>query len=583
MGDHDDATIAAATVPASLPGSDRAKHLPLLPLTGAPPSLVPARMVNEVLYCERLAYLEWVQGEFADNFFTVEGRAVAHRRVDAKRDAPPPPEEERPWKARSVWLSSESLGLTAKIDIVEADGEGCVAPVEYKRGRRPKVPEGAWPPERAQLCAQVLLLREHGYRCEEAWILYAQSREKVNIAITEDLIAMTLAAITRVRALATEPEIPPPLEDDPKCRGCSLVSLCLPDEVHLLRGERAAKARPLHATRDDRAALYVQDQGARLTVRKDRLVAELRSGEKTEIRIPNTSQVCIFGNVQVTTQAIRALLGQSIPLAFFTTGGWYLGRTITNDTNNVELRMAQFRACTDSLRRLKLAQTVVRNKIMNQRTLLRRNHRDIAPTILKELKHLARKVDRATSPGELLGLEGTAARYYFGAFTGMLKGDNALETFDYNGRNRRPPKDPLNALLSLAYAILTKDWALTLQLVGFDPLLGFFHEPRFGRPALALDLLEPFRPLVADSVVVSAINNGEVTASDFILSPVGCALTKSGRQRFIAAYERRLAQPITHPVFDYKLSYRRTFEVQARLLGRHLLGEIDHYPEFRTR
>jgi CRISPR-associated protein Cas1 len=166
----------------------------------------------------------------------------------------------------------------------------------------------------------------------------------------------------------------------------------------------------------------------------------------------------------------------------------------------------------------------------------------------------------------------------------MLKGAEAIAgTFDFNGRNRRPPKDPINALLSLAYSLLAKDWTITLQLVGLEPLLGFFHEPRFGRPALALDLMEPFRPIVADSVVIGAVNNGELTESDFIVGHTGCMLKKHARQRFIAAYERRLADEITHPVFDYRISYRRTLEVQARLLSRHLLGELDTYPEFRTR
>ena len=182
----------------------------------------------------------------------------------------------------------------------------------------------------------------------------------------------------------------------------------------------------------------------------------------------------------------------------------------------------------------------------------------------------------------LLGYEGTAARFYFGAFAKMLKG-SAAQDFDMAGRNRRPPKDPVNALLSLAYSLLTKDCALAASVVGMDPLLGFLHQPRYGRPALALDLMEEMRPLVADSVVVTALNTGVVEEADFVRSPAGCALKTPGRKRFIEAYERRMDQLVTHPVFGYRLSYRRILELQARLLGRVLLGEIETYPAFRTR
>jgi CRISPR-associated protein Cas1 len=190
--------------------------------------------------------------------------------------------------------------------------------------------------------------------------------------------------------------------------------------------------------------------------------------------------------------------------------------------------------------------------------------------------------ERIESIASLLGIEGTAARTYFAAFSGMLKGDDA-GAFDLDGRNRRPPRDPVNALLSLAYALLTKELAQVTASAGLDPLLGFYHQPRFGRAALALDLMEEFRPIVADSIVISAINNGVVGSSDFVAHTTGVALRPAGRRRFVLAYERRMDQLVTHPVFGYRVSYRRVLEVQARLFGRFLLGEIPSYPEFRTR
>jgi CRISPR-associated protein Cas1 len=304
----------------------------------------------------------------------------------------------------------------------------------------------------------------------------------------------------------------------------------------------------------------------------------------TEARLSNTSQVSVYGNVQITSQALRALVERSIPLTFFSYGGWFLGRAVGHDSKNIQLRVAQHRSAADPELCLRLARGFVSAKIRNARTLLRRNHETIDASVLFELEQLARKSENAPALESLLGIEGTAARTYFGAFTGMLKG-GASEThaFDLEGRNRRPPKDPINALLSYTYSLLTKDLATTLGTVGLDPLLGFYHQPRFGRPALALDLMEEFRPLICDSVVVGALNTGTIDASDFIVRAAGVTLIPAGRRKLLLAYERRMDQLVTHPVFGYRISYRRVLEVQARLLGRVLMGELDAYPSFRTR
>ncbi|MEM9196187.1 MAG: CRISPR-associated endonuclease Cas1, partial [Myxococcota bacterium] len=365
--------------------------------------------------------------------------------------------------------------------------------------------------------------------------------------------------------------------------------MCLPDELHLLRGrleERVRKVRRLHPAQDLRMPLYVAEQGARVGIRKNLLVVTARDGaQQHSVRLPHTSQVCLLGNVQVSTQAIRALLARRVPVVFFSAGGWYLGRTLDHDTKNVELRLAQYRSFDDEGFRVRLARGLVRNKILNARTFLRRNASGAdQATALKELKGLARKAEHAVRRSSLLGIEGTAARTYFAQLGALLKGNDKLKSlFEFDGRNRRPPRDPINACLSFAYAMLVKDFALALTAVGLDPLLGYYHEPRFGRPSLALDLMEPFRVLIADSAVVSAINNGELSERDFVVSAVGCTMTTAGRRRLLKSYERRMAHEVTHPVFGYRISYRRVIEVQARLLTRLLLGELETYPEFITR
>lgn len=569
-------------------------------------------MINEFLYCERLFYLEWCQGEFEDNHFTVDGRAVHHRADQPSGTLPerPPvaaPKGEGaevvpidlPYRARSVWLSSEDLGMTAKIDVVEGEG-GRVTPIEYKRGHAPDVPGGAYLPERAQVCAHVLLLRAHGFECEQGEIYFAADRRRVPILIDDGLIEVTRMAVERALALAAQGEAPPPLRDNPKCNGCSLAGICLPDEVHLLRDvieaepvepvaeadaeprwtEAPGRMRRLYAARDDRVPLYVQSHRARISLSGERLLIR-EDDRETEARLPNTSQVAVLGNAQITTPALRALLDRDISLSFFTYGGWFLGRTMGLGSKNIELRIAQHRAADDGGFRLRVSRRLVASKILNSRTMLRRNHERPDAVALGELRILANKALRADEQESLLGLEGTAARLYFERFSGMLKGEP--DTFDLTSRNRRPPRDPINALLSFCYALLVKDVTLALQAAGLDPLLGFYHRPRHGRPALALDLMEEFRPLVADSVVIGVINNDVVGSEDFIFSAGSCALKTHARKRVLAAYERRMDQMIAHPIFEYRLSYRRVLELQARLLVRVILGEVPSYPMFRTR
>lgn len=586
----------------------RAKPLPRsLPVEQPGHDLIPARMINEVLYCERLMYLERVQGEWAENEFTADGRGV-HRRVNEEekplREASEDREEDLPYVARSVWLSSERLGMTAKIDLVEVEG-GSVVPVEYKRSSRPDVPEGAYLPERAQVCAQVLLLREHGYRCDHGEIYYAKDRKRVAIAIDDALIGCTLAAVDRVRELEAERVLPPPLRDSPKCNGCSLVGICLPDETHSLVAEQEptprddgcfevgddpwglargveTPVRRLFPARDDTIPVYVQAQGASLRLDGERLIVQQKGEPARETRISNTSHVALFGNVHVTTPAIRKLLDRGVPVLFFTYGGWFTGQAVGHDSKNVQLRLAQYAATQDRHRCLTLARGFVASKILNCRTLLRRNDPEPSPAALFELKQLARKAREADSLESLLGIEGTAARRYFAEFPRMLKGTNP-EDFDLDGRNRRPPRDPVNALLSFCYSLLAKELAVAIRAVGLDGMLGFYHQPHFGRPSLALDLMEEFRPVLADSTVLGAINNGVIQRDDFVRAAGAVTLTKDARRRLILSFERRMDQLVTHPVFDYRISYRRVLEVQARLLSRVLLGELSRYPEFRVR
>lgn len=554
----------------------------------ASPDLIPARMLNEFVYCPRLFYLEWVQQEFQDSVDTVAGRHD-HRRVEKEAGELPPPEElgEEFAQARSILLSAPDEGLIARIDLLESK-DGQVRPVDYKHGRPPWDEGKVWDPDRVQLGAQCLILRANGYACDDGLVYYAAAKQRVPVPLDDELVALVRRAVGEARAAVAAGTIPPPLADSPKCPRCSLVGICLPDEVNNLAGRACTEpedVRRLYAARDEALPVYVQAQGAK--VGKDGDALEIWEPEKgsRKVRLLDVSELCVMGNVQVTAQALNELLSRGIPVAHFSYAGWFYGISTGLSSRNVELRLRQFEAARDPARCLQLARGFVARKVQNCRTLLRRNHAGDPRRALDELATLQERAQEAQSIESLLGIEGTAARVYFGEFAGMFKPQpgEAAPAFNLEERNRRPPRDPVNALLSLAYSILTKDWTVTLQAVGFDPLLGFYHQPRFGRPALALDLMEEFRPLIADSVTINLINNGEIHPSDFIQRGGACSLTPEGRKKFFSAYERRMAILVTVPAFGYQVSYRRLLEVQARLLSRHLLGEIPEYPGFTTR
>lgn len=559
--------------------------LPFPELSGDMP-LLPARMVNEYQYCPRLAYLEWVQGEWAESSDTVEGRH-AHRRVDQPSGDLPDPAAEEPERvhARSITLSSNRLGLIAKMDLVEGEGNR-VTPVDYKRGKRPHVAQGAYEPERVQLCVQGLILEEHGYQCEEGVLYFVESRDRVRIAFDDELRALTKNAIDGLRLIAVGGQIPPPLEDSPKCPRCSLVGICLPDEVNFLKKEQTPP-RPLAVARDEALPIYVQARSAKVAKKGETLEISIEDKVVQTARLIDASQLVLMGNVYVTTPTLHELMAREITISWHSFGGWFLGHTVGTGHKNVEIRAAQYRSSFDSAACLRLAKGFVTAKIQNQRTLLRRNWKreDNTDELIEAFQNDVRHAQRAPNLPELLGAEGQAAARYFRHFSAMLNrdGDAGSLSFDFTTRNRRPPTDPVNALLSYAYALLVRTWTVTLTAVGFDPYRGFYHQPRYGRPALALDMMEPFRPLIADSSVIQAINNGEVRPTDFISAAGSVALTEDGRKRFIGTFERRLAQEVTHPLFGYKVSYRRLIELQARLLARHLLGEISEYPNFTTR
>ncbi len=329
--------------------------------------------------------------------------------------------------------------------------------------------------------------------------------------------------------------------------------------------------------------LYVQGYARSIGISGELLEIREKGKLHDRVKLLDVTQVCIFGNNQISAQALRELASREVPIIHLSTGGWLVAVTTSPAQKNIELRKAQFAKAADVSFALSLSKTFVSGKIRNCRTLMRRNAPDVPKETLNGLVQWRGRADRCDTMGQLLGCEGMAAREYFSHFSQMLKAKNGDVTFDFHSRNRRPPRDPVNALLSFLYSMLMKDILAAITAVGMDPYLGFYHQSHYGRPALALDLMEEFRPLVADSVAIGMINNAEIQSCDFISRAGASGLTDSGRRHVLAAYERRIDQLITHPLFGYSISYRRVLEVQARLLSRCITGELERYVPFCTR
>ncbi|MCC5836090.1 MAG: CRISPR-associated endonuclease Cas1 [Opitutales bacterium] len=619
--------------------------------SSAATDLLPARMVNEFVYCPRLFYYEFVEGIFIHNADTLEGKAQ-HKRQDSGKGAMPQTTAEGEPEvihSRSVSLFSDLLGVTAKLDVVEthtnaSEGGAVAIPVEYKKGAPREGEDGKelWDTDRIQLGLQILLLRENGYSCDEGIVYYRETRQRVRYEMTEeeaDWIRTTLSAVRR----CTKGPMPPPLDHSVKCPRCSLVSICLPDETRLLKpepdlselsdtqlafpfqelldtgsngknGNPDAKGlsfpyglipeiripklkagedvRRLIAPNPETRALYLNTAGHFVGKKDECLVVKEKGKSIGEFRLKDLHHVALFGPVQISTAVVHILCERDIPISYFSMGGWFYGMTRGHSLKNVFTRIEQFNTAGDPEKSLPLARLMVHGKIRNQRTLLMRNHVELGKGVARALKYFSSRALSATSTGSLLGLEGNAAALYYAHFAGMIKsdedrGDDDTDqlklNFDFDGRNRRPPRDPVNALLSLTYSLLVKDCTLAAYSVGLDPYIGFYHQPRFGKPAMALDLMEEFRPLIADSVVLTLINQKRIRTRDFITAGKSVGLTPSGRKAVFHAYEQRMSDGITHPVFGYKVSYRRALELQVRLLAKTLTGDIEQYVPFMTR
>ncbi|MGH9506544.1 MAG: CRISPR-associated endonuclease Cas4g/Cas1g, partial [Terriglobales bacterium] len=589
---------------------------PLSPAPGfdlQPP--LPLRRLHNYIYCPRLFYLQWVENIFQENADTVAG-TLEHRNVDRpSRFAVPAGELELPegTSIRSLRLESESLGLIGVVDIVEGGPDGAEV-IDYKKGSARRNAAGervAKDADAVQVAAQALLLRENGLAVSRAAVYYAADRRRVPVELSDDLFAQVRAAAVAARAVAASGRLPPPLRNDPRCLYCSAYPICLPKETAWWKEMPAepsggapgqlqfgfvpsppsaelrerllaaldfaaestggSTAAPPAAAGDEGELLIVQRAGAQVGQRGEQIVVSERGEELRKLPARQVRAIYLYGAVQLTAQAAESCLELGISVARFSAAGRFLGLLTGLPASGVDARRAQYRLFELDSVRLLLAREVIRAKIHNQRVMLMRNGQ-APPRVLSLLAQLRDAAASAGSAPDLLGFEGEAAALYFEQFASMLHPSSGWD-FDWRGRNRRPPRDPVNALLSLGYSMLAKELTGVCYAVGLDPFLGFLHQPRYGRPALALDLMEEFRALTTDSVAISLVNRGELGPEDFLRAASGTFLNEHGRKAFWEAWFRRLDAGVTHPEFGYRMAYRRMFEIQARQMWRFLRGE----------
>ncbi len=582
--------------------------------------LLPIRMVVEWAYCPRLFHYMHVEGLMVANEHVWRGRqeharadkpghSRVRREVDAGEAAPDeaPPAE---WQeARAVELSAPVLGLVAKLDGVIVDAAGTAIPTEVKSGSAPPedsgyatLAKGAWDSDAVHVALQAMMLEEAGHRVPRAELWYRGSRTRVEVALTDALREAALGAVAGAAAAQRATQRPAPLDGSPKCFGCSFAAVCMPDESNLLREgvpaddaldddraplvpPKALKRRRLVASQVEGRTVTVSTPGASVRKEAEAIVVcpppQAEGQKPLRVAFEQLEELCLFGNVQASTAAIMACLERGIPVSFHTGVGKLLGTVSSGLGNNVSLRMLQHEVASDAAKALPIAREFVRGKLRNQRVFLRRNGAldDEASNLFESF---LRAIDAAETADDLRGLEGRGAVIYFGRFARLLT-ERGGETFRMDGRSRRPPRDPANAMLSFGYAVLARECAEVLRRVGFDPMRGFLHGVGWGRAALALDMMEEFRVLMIDSTVLRMVAEKRVAGDDFHREMQGVTMKPGARKALLQALDKRREEEVTHPVFGYKVSYRRAMELQARVLARVLEGECDRYVALTTR
>ena len=336
--------------------------------------------------------------------------------------------------------------------------------------------------------------------------------------------------------------------------------------------------------------LYVLTQRAYLHLDHDTVKVKVEGETRLQVPLHHLGAVCCVGDVATSTALLHRCADDGRSVVFLDYSGRFKGRLEGPVSGNVLLRRAQHEALSDPAKTLLIARHVVAGKVQNTRQVVLRGGREAAvpedePPLQEAARHLAEslpRVEAAPDLDTLRGVEGDAARGYFAVFFRLVKEDRA--TFRFEGRSRRPPRDPMNCLLSFLYTLLLSDCVAAAEGVGMDPQVGYLHALRPGRPALGLDLMEELRAVLADRLALTLVNRRQLSAKDFEEREGGAwSLTEGGRRTVVTAYQQRKQEEVIHSVAEQRVPLGLVPHVQARLLARHLRGDLECYPPFLYR
>lgn len=555
---------------------------PALNESQEPPIRVMA--LHALLYCERLYYLEEVEG-----LYEADDRVYAGRRLHEER-VPKLDDDSR--ERRSFEVSSDSLGLFGKVDAARVRDGGWVA-YEHKKGRCKRTSSNdktpmAWPSDRLQVAAYAMLLEEQvGQPVAEGRIRYHQDNVTVRVPIDDAIRTEVTSAVEIMRQLRRSNDRPPVTDNEKLCRRCSLRVVCLPEEERITAqpdGERDRAT--LFPSRRDRRTLHVTTVPATVKRSARQLHVETDDGIK-KVPMEQIDSVVLYGGAQITSQAIAACAYEKIAVQWVTAGGRVTGMLET--PGRVRQRIRQYAALTQPEVCLQLARVTVVAKIQFQLQYLLRgtrgneSARNAAQSDIEMIRRAVSRAEKSESLDSLRGEEGIAAKHYFASFNQLLS-DRVAESMRMNGRTKHPPRDRLNCLLSYGYSMIFGLVQRTMLTVGLEPAFGYFHQPRSTAPPLVMDVMELFRTLLWEMPLVGSLNRGQWDeAADFEICPGHVWLSDEGRKKAITLFETRLTESYRHPHTDQSLEYGRMVELELRLLEKEWNGVRGAFGQLRIR
>jgi CRISP-associated protein Cas1 len=525
--------------------------------------------LHALAYCPRLFYLEEVE-----ELYTQNAEVFAGRRLHAELEK----QEDEEWE--DLYLESEELGLRGRVDALR-NRDGQTIPYEHKRGRcyrdDRKQPQ-AWESDKLQILAYCCLL-ESALKIvvAEGRIRYHADNILIRISLDDEGRNAVREAIKKARSIRKSIHRPPVTENDRLCAKCSLSSVCLPEEARLSHNKEWQPIR-LFPKDDDRQILHILEVGTAVGKTGDQLKMTRRNQPIEKVAIQQIEQVVLHSFSQISTQALHFCAHQGIGVHFISGGGRYIG-SFDSRQGSIQRRIRQYQALSQPETCLKLAQKLASCRGQGQRKFLMRGQRGNKGKSAKlersitQMKSILKQIPKTPSLDSLLGVEGSLAALYFEVLPCLIHADVPPE-LHFSHRNRRPPKDRFNALLSFGYALLIKDVMNAILTVGLEPALGFYHQPRSQAAPLALDLMEIFRVPLVDLPVMAAVNRGQWDVSaDFEVRGPQVWLSEAGRRKFVNLYEQRKEETWKHPATGYSLTYRRLLELEVRLLEKEWLGE----------